>query len=136
MAQARAGGLHDVSGLPGFVALIEDRPVGFTTYAVAGTSAELAVIDAGKVGLGMGTALLEAVAEAARTAGAAELWAVTSNDNLDALRFYQRRGFRLRGLRAGAIDRARRDLKAQIPELGSFGIAIRDEIELVRALEG
>jgi hypothetical protein len=60
---------------------------------------------------------------------------VTTNDNVDALRFYQRRGFRLRAVRPGAVDDARRTLKPEIPAVGEQGIPIRDEIELERAIE-
>lgn len=66
----------------------------------------------------------------ARRAGCTRLWLVTTNDNLDALRFYQRRGFRLSRLRPGAVDLSRQTLKPEIPEVGTFGIAIRDELEL------
>jgi hypothetical protein len=55
---------------------------------------------------------------------------VATNDNVEALRFYQRKGFRLRALRAGAVDEARRSLKPTIPETND-GICIRDELELV-----
>jgi hypothetical protein len=37
----------------------------------------------------------------------------TTNDNLEALRFYQRRGFVLSALRPGAVDDSRRRLKPQ-----------------------
>lgn len=60
------------------------------------------------------------------------LWLVTTNDNVDAIRFYQRRGFRLSALRPGAVEEARRDLKAEIPEVGGYGIPMRDELEFVR----
>jgi hypothetical protein len=51
-------------------------------------------------------------------------------------RFYQRRGFRLAALRAGAVDEARKRLKPRISSVGGFGIPIRDEIELeVRPIE-
>ena len=66
----------------------------------------------------------------ARDAGCTRLWLVTTNDNVDALRFYQRRGFRLRALRPGAVDEARRELKPEIPEIGDHGIPLRDELEL------
>jgi hypothetical protein len=59
---------------------------------------------------------------------------VTTNDNVDALRFYQRRGFRLDALRPGAVDEARRARKSEIPAIGEHGIALRDEIELVSDL--
>jgi GNAT superfamily N-acetyltransferase len=57
----------------------------------------------------------------------------TTNDNLDALRFYQRRGFRLVALRPGAVDAARA-LKPEIPVTGAHGIPLRDELDLERAL--
>ena len=59
---------------------------------------------------------------------------VTTNDNVLALGFYQRRGFGLVALRTGAVDKARRDLKPEIPELGQSGIPIHDEIELSLSL--
>jgi ribosomal protein S18 acetylase RimI-like enzyme len=77
----------------------------------------------------VGTRLLDAVED--RT-GAQRLWLVTTNDNLDALRFYQRRGFRISEVRPGASDEARRTLKPSMSEVGNFGIPIRDEIVVER----
>ncbi len=62
------------------------------------------------------------------------MFLITTNDNTPALRFYQRRGFRLVALRPGAIDAARR-LKPGIPAVGLDGIPLRDEIELEQALD-
>ena len=72
----------------------------------------------------------------ARRLGCTRLWVLTTNDNVDALRFYQRRGFRLSTLRPGAVDEARRNLKPQISETGDYGIRLRDEIELTMDLTG
>ena len=71
----------------------------------------------------MGTALIETVL--AET-GCRRLWLITTNDNTDALRFYQRRGFRLAELHPGAVDRSRATLKPEIPVIGDHGIPIRD----------
>ena len=57
-------------------------------------------------------------------------WLITTNDNLDALRFYQRRGFRITAIHAGAVDDSRARLKPEIPEAGDHGIPLRDELEL------
>jgi ribosomal protein S18 acetylase RimI-like enzyme len=130
--QARRGELHDVLSLPGFVAEEDDRPVGIATYRRDGDACELAFLEAFEPRRGLGSALLEAVVEAA--AGCARLWVVTTNDNVDALRFYQRRGFRLVELRAGAVDEARENLKPRIGRTGAYGITIRDELELERPL--
>jgi hypothetical protein len=58
---------------------------------------------------------------------------VTTNDNLHALRFYQRRGFVLAEVRLNAVAHSRL-LKPQIPLLGADDIPLRDEIELVLTL--
>jgi GNAT superfamily N-acetyltransferase len=83
---------------------------------------------------GVGTALLRAVEEVAARSGCSSLWLVTTNDNLDALRFYQRRGFRLTELHAGAVDDSHARLKPEIPRAGSFGIDLRDELVLKKYL--
>jgi ribosomal protein S18 acetylase RimI-like enzyme len=119
--------------LPTLVAWDGGERVGAATYHVEGDAAELASLDAAASGKGVGTALIDAVEDAVRRAGSRRLRLITTNDNVDALRFYQRRGFRLVGLHAGAVDEARR-LKPAIPEIGEYGIPIHDEIELEKVL--
>jgi ribosomal protein S18 acetylase RimI-like enzyme len=126
--QARRGELIDVLALPGFVAERGGRRVGLVTYRVEGRACELAIIAAAERHQGVGTALLDALVEAVH--GCERIWLVTTNDNLDALRFYQRRGFRLAEVRPGAVDRARAELKPQISVVGAYGIPLRDELEL------
>ncbi len=127
---ASRGRLHDALELPAMVAASGGEPLGLATYLHDGSETELVTLDALASGAGVGTALLSAVAGAAADAGSERLVLVTTNDNLDALRFYQRRGLRLRALRPGAVDDARR-AKPAIPLVGRYGIAIRDELELV-----
>jgi len=71
--------------------------------------------------------------ERLRAHGVHRLWVTTTNDNLSALAFYQKRGFHLRHLRPGAVDETRR-IKPSIPPVAGNGIPIRDEIELCRNL--
>jgi GNAT superfamily N-acetyltransferase len=128
---ARLGELHDPASDDAFLA--EDRDgalVGLLTYRLDGADCEVSTLYVADAWRGVGTALMEAVVEAARRAGCRRLWLVTTNDNVDALRFYQRRGFRLAALHAGAVDESRATLKPSIPELGDHGIAIHDEIVL------
>ena len=129
--QARLGTLHDVLALPGVGAWDEQQLVGVATYDVQGRTAELAAIAVSndhRLG-GIGTQLIDAVVVAARSAGAREVWLVTTNDNVDALRLYQRRGFRLSELHTGGVDRARA-LKPAIAREGCYGIPMRDELVL------
>ena len=108
--------------------------MGAATYAIHGDACEVLTLHAGPRFAGTGSALLAAVEEVATDAGCRRLWLVTTNDNVDALRFYQRRGFRLAQLRAGAVDASREELKPEIPALGDHGIPLRDELELELAL--
>jgi hypothetical protein len=55
------------------------------------------------------------VVEAARRQGCTRLWVITTNDNVDALRSYQRRGFCLVTVHCSAVDRSRARLKPEIP---------------------
>jgi ribosomal protein S18 acetylase RimI-like enzyme len=126
--QARRGELLDVLALPGFVAERYDRPLGLMTYRLENDECELAFIAALERHAGVGTALLDALLRAVSECG--RIWLVTTNDNLEALRFYQRRGFVLSALRSGAVDEAREQLKPQISTVGEFGIPLRDELEL------
>jgi ribosomal protein S18 acetylase RimI-like enzyme len=127
------GRMHHALELPGWVAERDGRPIGVLHYAVSGETAELVTMDALDRQRGVGTALLEALMGALRARGVGRVWLVTSNDNLDALRFYQRRGFVLVAVHRGAIEDARR-LKPNIPVTGLHGIPVRDEIELERRL--
>lgn len=123
------GRRHRLPELPGFVAIQDGARAGFAFHRRDGRDCELVAIEAVQPGRGVGTALLARVCEAARAEGCGRLWLVTTNDNLDALRFYQRRGLRLAAVHAGALARTR-ELKPELPEIGDDGIPLRDEIEL------
>jgi GNAT superfamily N-acetyltransferase len=115
--------------LPGFAAFEDEQCIGLVTYELDGEACEIVSIDALEEGRGVGTALLEAVVEAAREAGCARVQLLTTNNNLRALAFYQKRGFRLVGLVPGAIDEER-SLKPAIPLVDAAGLPIRDELHL------
>jgi ribosomal protein S18 acetylase RimI-like enzyme len=127
--QVRLGSVVDPLACPGLVAERDGEPVGIVTYDADGDDVEVVYIEVTAKHQGVGTRLLDATE--ARTEGQ-RLWLVTTNDNLDALRFYQRRGFRIAQVRPGASDEARRTLKPSMSEVGNFGIPIRDEIVLER----
>jgi GNAT superfamily N-acetyltransferase len=128
------GRVYHVDRLPGLIAERGDgTAAGVVTWQIEGDACELLSIDAVREGEGVGSALLEAACAAAAAAGCRRIHLITTNDNLRALGFYQRRGFALRALRAGAVDESRR-LKPQIPQVAENGIPIRDEILLERPL--
>ena len=124
------GNTFDMAKQPGFIAELENERIGFATYDVGGDECEIGGLLSTAPGNGAGAALLEAVRGFARTEGCRRVWLVTTNDNIDALRFYQRRGFSLVAVHRGAVNETRRTVKPNIPELGLHGIPLRDEIEL------
>jgi ribosomal protein S18 acetylase RimI-like enzyme len=124
---------HRPAKLPALVAEADGERAGLGTYAVEDEACELVTLDALREGAGAGGALVEAVVEAARAAGCRRVRLVTTNDNLPALRLYQRHGFALVALRPGAVDRSR-ERKPSIPREGLGGIPLRDELDLVREL--
>jgi len=115
--------------LPGFIAEAEGEIAGLLTYHLEGEACEIVTLDAWRTGLGVGTALIETVKQAAGREKCRRLWLVTTNDNLPALRFYQKRGFVIAAVHVNSIEKDRR-LKPEIPLTGMDGIPIRDEIEL------
>jgi GNAT superfamily N-acetyltransferase len=132
---ARLGELIDPVDDPALLA--EDAYgtlLGLLTYRVAGSGCEVRALFATVTRHGTGSMLLDAVEVAARSAGCDRLWLITTNDNLDALRFYQRRGLRLAALRPGAVDESRAALKPSIARVGEYGIPIHDEIVLEKSL--
>jgi ribosomal protein S18 acetylase RimI-like enzyme len=127
------GMAYTVSDLPGFVAEVDGVAAGLLTFCIDGTACEIVTLDSWRERMGVGSALIAAMVSAARERGCSRLWLITTNDNLHALGFYQRRGFRLAALYPDAIAEARRR-KPSIPLIGLQGIPIRDEIELEMAL--
>jgi ribosomal protein S18 acetylase RimI-like enzyme len=120
--------------LPGFVAIQNGERVGLITYHIEGDSCEVVTIDSTRSSSGIGTALIEGVKQAARRAGCKRLWLITTNDNLNALRFYQKRGFVLVAIHRNALEVTRR-LKPEVPLIGNDDIPLRDEIELEMMLD-
>lgn len=126
--------IEDVTRLPGFVAEAPTgRPIGFALLRFEEDDAEVVVLQSLEHGRGAGTALLDAARADAADAGCRRVWLVTTNDNLHALRFYQRRGWDWMAMHRDAVVESRR-LKPEISALGADGIPIRHELEFELAL--
>lgn len=122
------GKLRQSDKLPGYIALLDDKKVGLITYSIE-DDCEIITLDSFVQGKGIGTALLEKVKQTAKEQNCKRVWLITTNDNMEALRFYQKRGFVLSALYPNALEESRK-LKPEIPKVGIDGITLRDEIEL------
>lgn len=115
--------------IEGFYAVDDSgKKVGLVTFEIIGDQCEMVTLDAFEKFSGVGTALAERVRQTAATRGCKRLWLITTNDNLDAIRFYQRRGFTIAAIHVNALAESR-GIKPSIPEIGQYGIPLRDEIE-------
>lgn len=128
LTMAVSGRLVDMTGLSGIAAYEGDMLAGLITYEIGNRECEIMSIDSVREGQGTGTRLIEAVIQKAREAGCSSVKLITTNDNTDAMRFYQRRGFDMAAIYLNAVGESRR-LKPSIPLSGEHGIPIRHEIE-------
>ena len=120
---------YDVLACPAFLACDGGRVVGLASYAVEADWEAMVLVGFVLLpdyqGAGIGRALLDAVRGEAQRRGLGRIILVTCNDNLPALAFYQRYGFRLMEVVPGRIARHHGG------ELTGFaGIPVRDEIRL------
>ena len=122
------GIVHQADTLPGFIANWKGKPAGLLTYHLDGDACEIVSLNSDIEGVGIGTALLEATKKQAASQGCRRLWLITTNDNVEAIRFYQKQGYELVAVHRNAIEQSRK-LKPSIPVIGLHGIPIRDEIE-------
>ena len=119
--------------LPGLKACMDGKLVGILHYQIREGECEILSLASLKEGVGIGSALLAAIEQIANDSRCTTLCLTTTNDNLHALGFYQRRGFRLTGLHPGKINQIRK-IKPTIPEIGENNIPIRDELRLEKDL--
>lgn len=125
MSRGRAFYPHEEDG---FIERRGGAIAGLLTFRVDEDSGmEILTLNSLLEGEGIGSAMMLDAIEEARDRGCTKLWLTTTNDNLSGLRFYQRLGFRMIQVNAGAVDEARQ-IKPEIPEVGEDGIAIHDEI--------
>ncbi len=124
----------DMTKVDGFYLAEDGAILALLTYTVYDGVLEIISLDSLRENQGIGTALVEAAVREAGKQGCSKVVLITTNDNVDAMRFYQKRGFDMARLFRNALDRSRQ-LKPEIPLIGEHGIALRHEIEFERVLD-
>lgn len=122
------GGVYDIRQLAGLAAVQDDTIIGLLTYHIEGAAFEIVTLHSCQQSIGVGTALIQAAREIAIQAECKRLWLVTTNDNLYAMRFYQKRGFVIASIHRNSMQLVRA-IKPEVPPLGMDGIPLRDMIE-------
>ncbi|WP_163531365.1 GNAT family N-acetyltransferase [Halobacillus ihumii] len=127
-------GIFQCDQLDGFAVLDENEGIiGLITYIMEEDECEVISLDSVVENKGVGTLLLQKVEQTAREKGHQHIRLVTTNDNIHALGFYQKKGYRLEEVYYDAVEKARM-MKPEIPYLSDNSIPITDEILLVKHL--
>lgn len=125
----RKGNLVDVADHEGFIALLGNHPSGLATYWVEGRILHISFLVSFIPNKGIGSGLLQSVKQKAKELNCKKISVVVTNDNLSALKFYQKNEFHLTALYPLAVEEARK-IKPEIPLTGLENIPLRDELEL------
>ena len=125
------GEVMNVDEMPVLVAVTHDEVSGALAYRLFGDALHIVALatDALWQRSGVGGHLVAEAELFARRLALPRVLVTTTNDNLPALYFYQRRGYRITAVRPDGI-------LAVTPELqpGFAGISVRDEIHLEKRL--
>ncbi|MBD8033107.1 MULTISPECIES: GNAT family N-acetyltransferase [Solibacillus] len=126
-----SSGVYQCDKLAGFIFEENNQIIGLVTYVIKNYENEIEIIslDSLSEGKGIGSALIQKVESIAKQKRIEIVSLVTTNDNLNALKFYQKRGYRIISIISDAVNNARK-IKPSIPLIGNEGIPLKDELIL------
>ena len=123
------GNIYRSEQLEGLVVEEGEEWIGLLTFFIKDQECEVTSLDSLREGQGVGSKLIDRAVEEARARGCKRLFLITTNHNLNALGFYQKRGFEMASIYRGAVNESRKR-KPGNPLVGYNNIPLRDEIEL------
>ncbi|MBD5504199.1 MAG: GNAT family N-acetyltransferase [Lachnospiraceae bacterium] len=118
----------DMTKTEGFYFKEGEDIIALITYIVYDNVLEITSLDSLREKQGIGSKLIESVIREARERKLQKIVLITTNDNINAIRFYQKRGFDMAHLYRNAMDISRK-IKPEIPLIGENSIPLRHEIE-------
>ena len=119
---------YSAKDLEGILVYDNKKIIGLGLYNIADKDCEIILLETFVQNKGIGTQILEKIKEIARSKKCNRIWLITTNDNIDSMKFYQRRGFHFSNIYVNGFEVTRK-IKGEGPELGNYDIPIRDEIE-------
>ena len=102
------GNVYRPKQLDGFVVEDENEWVGLITFLIKDNECEVTSLDSLREGKGIATQLLDKAIQEAHAGNCKRLFLITTNDNLHALGFYQKRGFEIVTIYRGAVNESRK----------------------------
>lgn len=128
-----SSGIYNCDQLDGYIYEEAEEILGLLTYVFHEEALEVISLDSVQEGQGIGSKLMQAVELLAKQKGLLKITLLTTNDNLNALKFYQKRGYRIVKVIPDAVTKARA-IKPSIPLIGDKGIPLHDELQLEKLL--
>ena len=125
------GEVMDIDQMPSLVAIRHTEPSGALAYRLLGDALHVVALATDPMWQrsGVGAYLLAEAELLARRLNLSRMLVATTNDNLPAMYFYQRRGYRMTDLVPNSVAEHTHQ------EVGGFaGIPVRDEIRLEKKL--
>ncbi len=122
------GRIFNTSELPGLVYKEGEKIAGLLIYRIEDGDCEIVTLNSHLNKRGLASQLIDRVIQKAKTQGCKRVWLITTNDNTNAIRYYQKRGFEWVGFHKDSMKESRK-LKPEIPERGEDDIPIKHEIE-------
>lgn len=122
------GIVHNTSNSDGLMSIENNELQGYVLFKITNKYCEILVLQSFSENQGIGSALINAVISEAKASKCNQVWLITTNDNIHAIRFYQKFGFELIGVHLNALD-ASRKLKPTIPLIGNENIPLKHEFE-------
>jgi len=122
------GKTYKTEDLEGILTYKKNKIIGLGLYYIKNNECEIVLLETFIQKKGIGTQIIEKIKEIAKLNNCKRIWLITSNDNIDAIKFYQRRGFNIANFYKNAMDKSR-ELKPTIPLIGNYEIPIKDELE-------
>lgn len=122
------GKIIDTTILPGLLFIKNEVIKGVVTYNIENEECEIVTLNSFEENRGIGTTLIQGVLDIAQKNNCKRLWLITTNDDINAIRFYQKKGFDLKAAHINAVECSRK-LKPSIPLIGMDSIPIKHELE-------
>jgi ribosomal protein S18 acetylase RimI-like enzyme len=123
------GKIYRSEDLEGYIAESNNKVVGIGLFDISSNRCEIVVLESMIPKKGIGTRIVESIKQQAEKMNCDVLWLITTNDNTNAIMYYEKIGFKVTATYKDAIIKARK-IKPEIPLIGNNGIEIKDEIKL------
>lgn len=123
----------DMTKTEGFYFCEGESVMGLITYLVYDDVLEITSLNSLRENCGIGSRLIDMAVSEAQKRNLKKILVITTNDNINAIRFYQKRGFDMAHLFRNSMEAARK-MKPEIPMIGENSIPLRHEIEFERLI--